>query len=189
MALVALGAAALLLQRLNHPAGTPAARSPSEPLPPPVPRIDLARLSAERPDSGAGNRDLFRFGAASRSEEDEDELPVVTVPVATPTPGLPVDSASGPVQAPSLPPLSLRYLGSVENRAGVKVAVLLNEEGPGKVKASLRGKGDVPVNAIAHRFGGGGHENAAGCTISGTLEEAAAALLQAVRESLGAARP
>jgi phosphoesterase RecJ-like protein len=72
---------------------------------------------------------------------------------------------------------------------GVKVAVLFNEEAPGKVKASLRGKGDVPVNAIAHRFGGGGHENAAGCTISGTLEEAAAALLQAVRESLGAARP
>jgi phosphoesterase RecJ-like protein len=72
---------------------------------------------------------------------------------------------------------------------GVKVAVLLSEEAPGKIKASLRGKGDVPVNAIAHRFGGGGHENAAGCTLSGTLAEAAAALLHAVRESLGAARP
>ena len=72
---------------------------------------------------------------------------------------------------------------------GVKVAVLFSEEAPGKIKASLRGKGDVPVNAIAHRFGGGGHENAAGCTLSGTLAEASAALLQAVRESLGAARP
>ncbi len=72
---------------------------------------------------------------------------------------------------------------------GVKVAVLFSEEAPGKIKASLRGKGDVPVNAIAHRFGGGGHENAAGCTLSGTLAEAAAALLHAVRESLGAARP
>ena len=72
---------------------------------------------------------------------------------------------------------------------GVKVAVLLTEEAPGKVKASLRGKGEVPVNAIAHRFGGGGHANAAGCTIPGTLEEAAAAVLQAVRESLGAPRP
>ena len=72
---------------------------------------------------------------------------------------------------------------------GVKVAVLLTEEEPGKVKASLRGKGEVPVNAIAHRFGGGGHANAAGCTIPGTLEEAAAAVLQAVRESLGAPRP
>jgi len=72
---------------------------------------------------------------------------------------------------------------------GVKVAVLFTEEELGKVKASLRGKGEVPVNAIAHRFGGGGHANAAGCTIPGTLEEAAAVVLQAVRESLGAPRP
>ena len=72
---------------------------------------------------------------------------------------------------------------------GVKVAVLFSEDAPGKIKASLRGKGDVPVNAIAHRFGGGGHENAAGCTISGTLADATAVLLQAVRESLGAGRP
>lgn len=72
---------------------------------------------------------------------------------------------------------------------GVKVAVLFTEDEPGKVKASLRGKGEVPVNAIAHRFGGGGHANAAGCTIPGTLEEAAAAVLQAVRESLGTSRP
>ena len=72
---------------------------------------------------------------------------------------------------------------------GVKVAVLFSEEAPGKIKASLRGKGDVPVNAIAHRFGGGGHENAAGCTLSGTLAEASAAVLKVVRESLGASRP
>jgi phosphoesterase RecJ-like protein len=71
---------------------------------------------------------------------------------------------------------------------GVKVAVLLREEAPGTVKASLRAKGEVAVNKIAHRFGGGGHENAAGCTLSGTLEEAAASLLQAVREALGPAR-
>jgi len=72
---------------------------------------------------------------------------------------------------------------------GVKVAVLFTEEEPGKVKASLRGKGDVPVNAIAHRFGGGGHENAAGCTLSGTLAEASAALLNVVRETMGNPRP
>ena len=127
LALVALGAAALLLQRLNNPAGTPTAGARSEPLPPPVPRIDLARLSAERPDSGAGNRDLFRFGAASRSDDDQDELPVVSVPVPAPQPVLPLDSASGSASTASLPPLSLKYLGSVENRAGVKVAVLLTD--------------------------------------------------------------
>ena len=126
LALVALGAALLLLQRFNHPAGTPAARARTEPLPPPVPRIDLARLSAERPDSGAGNRDLFRFGSAARYEDDED-LPVAHVPLPTPAPGLPGDGSGAPAQATSVPPLNLKYLGSVENRAGVKVAVLLTD--------------------------------------------------------------
>lgn len=67
---------------------------------------------------------------------------------------------------------------------GVKVALLLREEGPGVVKASLRGKGDIPVNRIAHRFGGGGHDNAAGCTVRGSLDEATRALLAAVGEAL-----
>jgi len=66
----------------------------------------------------------------------------------------------------------------------VKVALLLREEGQGVVKASLRGKGDIAVNRIAHRFGGGGHANAAGCTVRGTLEEATAALLAAISEGL-----
>jgi phosphoesterase RecJ-like protein len=72
---------------------------------------------------------------------------------------------------------------------GVEVALLLREEGDGVVKASLRGKGTVPVNRIAHRFGGGGHENAAGCTLRGNLDEATSALLAAVGESLGGTAP
>ncbi len=67
---------------------------------------------------------------------------------------------------------------------GVEVALLLREEAGGLVKASLRGKGRVPVNRIAQRFGGGGHENAAGCTVSGTLEEATAMLLGPVAVAL-----
>lgn len=67
---------------------------------------------------------------------------------------------------------------------GVKVAMLLREEGSGVVKVSLRGKGEVPVNRIAGRFGGGGHENAAGCTVPGSLDEAAAVMLSAIREAL-----
>jgi phosphoesterase RecJ-like protein len=69
---------------------------------------------------------------------------------------------------------------------GVKVAVLLREEGSGVVKVSLRGKDEVPVNRIAHRFGGGGHANAAGCTVRGTLDEATAAVLAAVGLALEA---
>ena len=57
------------------------------------------------------------------------------------------------------------------------------------VGQSLRGKGEIPVNRIAHRFGGGGHENAAGCTLSGTLEDATATLLAAVAQALGGTAP
>ena len=40
------------------------------------------------------------------------------------------------------------------------------------------------MNQIAHQFGGGGHENAAGCTLRGTLEEATTTLLGAVNGAL-----
>ena len=73
------------------------------------------------------------------------------------------------------------YPRSIE---GVEVALLLREEAEGLVKASLRGKGQVAVNRVAQRFGGGGHENAAGCTMRGTLEEATALMLDAVRSAL-----
>jgi phosphoesterase RecJ-like protein len=73
--------------------------------------------------------------------------------------------------------------------AGVKVAVLLRAEADGRVKASLRGKGDVPVNRIAHQFGGGGHENAAGCTLAGPLEVAKAMVLAAVERALDGRSP
>ena len=69
---------------------------------------------------------------------------------------------------------------------GVKVAVVLREESPGRVKVSLRGKGEVPVNTIAGRFGGGGHENAAGCSMPGSLDEVTSTVLAAVREALAA---
>ncbi len=64
--------------------------------------------------------------------------------------------------------------------ASVKVAFLLREVGAGRVKVSLRAKGEVNVGMIAAAFGGGGHANAAGCTISGSLGEARDALLRAV---------
>lgn len=75
-------------------------------------------------------------------------------------------------------------VGYPRSLRGVRVALLFSEEAPGAVKVSLRGKGEVPVNRIAARFGGGGHENAAGCTVAGTLDEATATVLDAVRDAL-----
>jgi phosphoesterase RecJ-like protein len=65
----------------------------------------------------------------------------------------------------------------------VRVACLLREHG-GTVKVSLRGKGDVDVQKIAARFGGGGHPNAAGFTVPGTLAPVTRDVLAALREVL-----
>jgi bifunctional oligoribonuclease and PAP phosphatase NrnA len=54
---------------------------------------------------------------------------------------------------------------------GVEVAVFFREIEPGLIKVGFRSKGKVNVSALAAAFGGGGHHNAAGCTISGTLDE------------------
>jgi phosphoesterase RecJ-like protein len=48
---------------------------------------------------------------------------------------------------------------------GVEVAILLRP-GPRGMRVSLRSRGSVDVSLIAERFGGGGHHNAAGCTLS-----------------------
>ncbi len=76
----------------------------------------------------------------------------------------------------------VNYPRSIES---VRVACLLRER-EGQVKVSLRGKGDVDVSRIAARFGGGGHPNAAGCTVAGPLGRARDEVLTAVREALGA---
>jgi phosphoesterase RecJ-like protein len=43
--------------------------------------------------------------------------------------------------------------------------------GERRYKISMRSKGTVDVAVICSRFGGGGHKNAAGCTIDGDLME------------------
>lgn len=65
---------------------------------------------------------------------------------------------------------------------GVEVGVMLREAGPGKVKVSLRSKPPVDVAAVAGEFGGGGHVNAAGCTVDGTIEEAMEKVLSVLKE-------
>ena len=59
----------------------------------------------------------------------------------------------------------------------IQAAVFFKEIGPNSFRVSLRSKGDVDVNRIAGLFGGGGHKNAAGCTLNGTYDEVRAKLV------------
>ncbi|WP_042160569.1 DHH family phosphoesterase [Paenibacillus gorillae] len=70
------------------------------------------------------------------------------------------------------------------NIDGVEVGILFKETEDGHVKASLRSSGKADVAAIAQTFGGGGHVRAAGCRLSGSLPDAIASLVEAVRKAL-----
>lgn len=63
----------------------------------------------------------------------------------------------------------------------IKVAVMLREVGDGW-KASLRSKGQRNMARIASLFGGGGHQNAAGCILEADLKTAKEMLLGALKE-------
>jgi len=65
------------------------------------------------------------------------------------------------------------------NLAGVRLAVAFKEISADEVRVSLRSHGEVDVARLAGAFGGGGHRNAAGCTIRSGLAAARAQLLAA----------
>lgn len=80
----------------------------------------------------------------------------------------------------------VHHVVSVE---GVQAAALLRElPDRTQVRVSLRSKGAVDVAHVAASFGGGGHRNASGCTMEGSLDEAAPRLEHALRLACIAAK-
>lgn len=71
----------------------------------------------------------------------------------------------------------VNYPRSIE---GVEVAFLFRQVEEKEWKVSFRSKGGVNVASLAETFGGGGHHNAAGCQVSGTLEEVTQRVLRAL---------
>lgn len=70
------------------------------------------------------------------------------------------------------------------NLAGVEIAMAFKEVSVDEVRVSLRSYGAVDVAELAERFGGGGHRNAAGCTVRHPLGEAKARVLAAAEALL-----
>lgn len=69
---------------------------------------------------------------------------------------------------------------------GADIAILLKETRNGLIRVSLRSTPDLDVGGVATRLGGGGHRQAAGCTLPGPIDEAEAGLLAVVRSHLAA---
>jgi bifunctional oligoribonuclease and PAP phosphatase NrnA len=73
--------------------------------------------------------------------------------------------------------------------SGVEVAVFLRELPENSIRVSLRSKGKVNVARISEQLGGGGHGNAAGCTLEGPLWRAMEEVLNVLRPAIAGAFP
>ncbi len=62
---------------------------------------------------------------------------------------------------------------------GVKIGITVKEKEPGHFRMSVRTTDEVDASAICALLGGGGHHAAAGCSFTGTKEEAEAKILEA----------
>lgn len=67
----------------------------------------------------------------------------------------------------------------------VDTSALFIELGDGRIRCSLRSKGDVDVGRIAEKFGGGGHKMAAGTFIPGPIEKAKQTILSEFEKIFG----
>lgn len=68
---------------------------------------------------------------------------------------------------------------------GIEVAIVFKEQKEDLVKVSFRSKGSFDVANLADKFGGGGHRQAAGCTINDSLEAAINLVLNISRKEMG----
>lgn len=65
---------------------------------------------------------------------------------------------------------------------GVEVGLLFREIKPGEIKVGFRSKSQFDVAEFAAGFGGGGHRQAAGASMTGTIEEVQERILTRLRE-------
>lgn len=73
---------------------------------------------------------------------------------------------------------------------GIEAAVLVREvEDPHTFRLSLRSKGHVDVAGVARLCGGGGHRNASGCNIQGSLREVLETVLPRLQTACTVATP
>jgi phosphoesterase RecJ-like protein len=64
-------------------------------------------------------------------------------------------------------------------------AVVFFKQGEGdQYRVSMRSKGDIDIGAIAKEFGGGGHKNAAGCTVAGPIDALQKLFIEKIEEAI-----
>jgi phosphoesterase RecJ-like protein len=106
--------------------------------------------------------------------DEDDRIAIVRLdPGMVETSGATMDDTDGLINVP----LSVRQIQAV---------VFFKPGDAGQFRVSLRSKGTIDVGRVARAFGGGGHRNAAGCTIAGTLDDVRSRVLARLRPEIAA---
>jgi phosphoesterase RecJ-like protein len=66
----------------------------------------------------------------------------------------------------------------------IQAVVFFKVGPPGEVRVSMRSKYDVDVRAVAAQFGGGGHKNAAGFTVTESLDQVRPRIVQLLIDAI-----
>ncbi len=135
--------------------------------------VDTAALSREIFDSfGVGRVRLTGAMLSQMELHHDNRLALLAYDDALLTAsGATVDDTEGLVNLP---------LGARD----VVVVALIKAQGRDQYRVSFRSKGDVDVRAVATAWHGGGHRNAAGCSMTGPLPDVKRALVDALGRAL-----
>jgi len=66
----------------------------------------------------------------------------------------------------------------------IEAVIFFKQEKGDEYRISLRSKGDIDIGVIAKEYGGGGHKNAAGLTVSGPIEELQKTLVAKIERAI-----
>jgi phosphoesterase RecJ-like protein len=66
----------------------------------------------------------------------------------------------------------------------IEAVVFFKQEKGDEYRVSLRSKGDIDIGTVAKEYGGGGHKNAAGCTVSGPIEQLQKTLVEKIEGAI-----
>jgi phosphoesterase RecJ-like protein len=66
----------------------------------------------------------------------------------------------------------------------IQAVVFFKQDEGDQYRVSMRSKGDIDIGAVAKSFGGGGHKNAAGCTVSGAIDALQKTFIEKIEEAI-----
>jgi phosphoesterase RecJ-like protein len=71
----------------------------------------------------------------------------------------------------------------------IEAVVFFKQERGDEYRVSLRSKGNIDIGSIAKEYGGGGHKNAAGLTVTGPIEELQKTLVEKIEGAIDRPSP